>query len=43
MSARQDVAPFGKDADAIAMWSHEFLIDVGSRIILVGAGRNKGE
>ncbi len=37
-SARQDVAPFVKDAGAMTERSHEFFRDVGSRIHLVGAG-----
>jgi hypothetical protein len=42
-SARQDVAPFVKDADVMAVWSREFFHEVGSRILLVGADRNRGE
>jgi hypothetical protein len=36
-SARMDVAPFIKDADATTVWSRGFLRDVGSRIVLAGA------
>jgi hypothetical protein len=36
-SARQDVAPFVKDADATTVWSREFFREVGSRVRLVGA------
>jgi hypothetical protein len=42
-SARQDVAPFVKDADATTVWSHEFFREVGSRILLAGADRAPGE
>lgn len=42
-SARQDVAPFVRDADATAVWSHEFFREVGSRILLAGADRTPGE
>ena len=38
-SARQDVAPFVKDADATTVWSHEFFREVGSRIVMVGTDR----
>ena len=33
--ARQDVAPFVKDQQALAIWSREFFRDVASRIIIV--------
>lgn len=33
--ARQDVAPFVKDQQALAIWSREFFRDVASRIIVV--------
>lgn len=33
--ARQDVAPFVKDQQALALWSREFFRDVASRIIIV--------
>lgn len=36
-SARKDVAPFVKDADATLVWSHAFFRDVGSRIRFAGA------
>lgn len=39
-SARQDVAPYVKDADAISVWSHEFFHDVGSRVLVVGVDGN---
>ena len=32
---RQDVAPFVKDQQALAIWSREFFRDVASRIIVV--------
>lgn len=35
--ARQDVAPFVKDQQALAIWSREFFRDVASRIIIVEA------
>jgi hypothetical protein len=38
-SARQDVAPFVKDADATAVWSRAFFREVGSRIRVVGVDR----
>lgn len=33
--ARQDIAPFVKDQQALAIWSREFFRDVASRIIIV--------
>ncbi|MBK8015255.1 MAG: nucleotidyl transferase AbiEii/AbiGii toxin family protein [Betaproteobacteria bacterium] len=42
-SARQDVAPFVKDADATAVWSQEFFCEVGSRVRVVGVDRTPGE
>jgi len=40
---RQDVAPFVKDTDAMAVWSRESFHEVGSRILLIDADRNRGE
>lgn len=38
-AARRDVAPFVKDAEATAVWSREFFLDVGSRIGVVDVER----
>ena len=37
--ARRDVAPFVKDRQALAIWSHDFFRDVAGRIVLVDDNR----
>jgi hypothetical protein len=34
--ARSDVAPFAKDQQMLALWSHDFFSDVASRIRVEG-------
>jgi hypothetical protein len=41
--ARRDVAPFVKDQQALAIWSHDFFRDVVRRIQIVDEDRSEGE